>query len=42
MFLEDLLNEFGDLYVLSGSGGLNRRVSGITVMDAPDIYKFVK
>ncbi len=42
MFLQDLLNEFNDLYVLSGKGGLNKKVSGVTVMDAPDIYKWMK
>ncbi|MBU5436909.1 PucR family transcriptional regulator ligand-binding domain-containing protein [Tissierella sp. MSJ-40] len=42
MRVQDLLKQFDDFYVLAGEEGLNRNVSTVSVMDAPDIYNWMK
>lgn len=42
MKVKNLMEQFEGLKVLAGEGGLNRRVSTVTVMDAPDIYNWMK
>lgn len=42
MKVKDLLKQFEEFRVLAGAGGLERRVSTVTVMDAPDIYNWMK
>jgi PucR family transcriptional regulator, purine catabolism regulatory protein len=42
--LEDMLrmSNFYDLKVIAGEKGLSRKVTSVSVMDAPDIYKWLK
>lgn len=42
--LSDMLSDphFGGFKVVAGSGGLNREVTTISVMDAPDIWQWMK
>jgi purine catabolism regulator len=42
MKVNNLINQFEDFEVLAGEGGLNKRVSTVSVMDAPDIYNWMK
>ena len=42
MKVKNLMNQFQNFKVLAGEGGLNRKVSTVTVMDAPDIYNWMK
>ena len=35
-------DEFTDFKVISGGSGLNREVSAVSVMDAPDIYEWLQ
>ena len=34
--------EFSEFKVIAGMWGMNRKVSSVTVMDAPDIYKWLR
>ncbi len=40
--VKHLLEQFKGFEVLAGAGGLERKVSTVTVMDAPDIYNWMK
>lgn len=40
--VKHLLEQFEGFKVLAGAGGLGRKVSTVTVMDAPDIYNWMK
>lgn len=42
MKVKNLINQFEDFQVLAGEGGLDKRVSTVSVMDAPDIYNWMK
>jgi purine catabolism regulator len=44
MSVSDMLNlkGFENMEVIAGSNGLNRKVTTVSVMDAPDIYKWMK
>lgn len=42
MKVKNLMEQFEGFEVLAGKGGLDRRVSTVTVMDAPDIYNWMK
>jgi purine catabolism regulator len=42
MKVKNLIDQFEDFQVLAGEGGLNKRVSTVSVMDAPDIYNWMK
>lgn len=42
MKVKNLMEQFEGFEVLAGEGGLDRRVSTVTVMDAPDIYNWMK
>lgn len=42
MKVKDLFNTFSDFEVLAGEGGLDRPLRTVTVMDAPDIYNWMK
>lgn len=38
----DLINELDGFYPIAGEEGINREVSTVTVMDAPDIYEWMR
>ena len=40
--IKDLLKEFKDFRVLSGESGIENKVKTVSVMDAPDIYEWMK
>ena len=40
--VKDLLEQFEDFKVLAGEKGLNKNVSTVSIMDAPDIYNWMK
>ncbi len=42
--VEELLKmkEFSGFRVICGAGGLNKEVQSVSVMDAPDIYKWIR
>ncbi|SKC36727.1 PucR family transcriptional regulator [Maledivibacter halophilus] len=42
MKVKNLMEQFGDFRVLAGKNGLYKRVSTVSVMDAPDIYNWMK
>ncbi|MBU5311274.1 PucR family transcriptional regulator ligand-binding domain-containing protein [Tissierella carlieri] len=42
MKVKNLMEQFQDFKVLAGAGGLDRNVSTVSVMDAPDIYNWMK
>ncbi len=42
MKVKNLMEQFEGFKVLAGEGGLERKVSTVTVMDAPDIYNWMK
>lgn len=42
MRVNDLMEQFQDFKVLAGAEGLDRVVSTVSVMDAPDIYNWMK
>lgn len=42
MKVQNLIEQFEGFKLLAGAGGLGRRVSTVTVMDAPDIYDWMK
>lgn len=42
MKVKNLMEQFKDFQVLAGEGGLDKDVSTVSVMDAPDIYNWMK
>lgn len=42
VILRDLIKEFPDFTILSGEAGLDNEVKTVSVMDAPDIYEWMK
>lgn len=42
MKVEDLLDQFHDFKILAGEEGLSKKVNTVSVMDAPDIYNWMK
>jgi len=42
MKVKNLIEQFEDFKVIAGKGGLERNISTVSVMDAPDIYNWMK
>lgn len=42
MKVKNLIEQFEDFQILAGEGGLNKTVSTVSIMDAPDIYNWMK
>lgn len=42
MIVNDLMSQFRDFKVVAGNDGIKNQVKSVTVMDAPDIYKWMR
>lgn len=42
MKVKNLIEQFEGFKIIAGEGGVNRKISTVTVMDAPDIYNWMK